>query len=136
MAGSGKLKAGTMVEWLVANWIPISVLAVFACSLLGFFITKGAGFGPYNTSTLVLILVLFVAAMGFFTRILPEGDFGKILFALIGFSAGLFTGSGSDRTTKPKARKTTKPDEKIAPEPEAKITTEPEARISTDDTVS
>ena len=101
-----------MIDWLVTNWIPISVLAVFACSLLGFFITKGSGFGPYNTSTLVLILVLFVAAMAFFTGKLPNGDFSKILFALVGFAAGLFTGSGSKRTSKPNAK--TRTDETVS----------------------
>lgn len=64
---------------------------IFAGVLFCFFRTKAKGFGPYNTSTLIVILVLLVTSAAFMSGKLPGDDLSKILFALIGFASGMFT---------------------------------------------
>lgn len=58
--------------------------------MFGYFKTKLPGFGPYNASTLIVILVLFVSALAYFSGNLSGDDLAKILLALVGFAAGLF----------------------------------------------
>lgn len=64
---------------------------IFSGVLVGFFWTKTTGFGPFNTSTLIAILVLLVATVAFVSGKFSGDDLSKILFALVGFAAGMFS---------------------------------------------
>ncbi len=57
------------------------------------------GFGRYNTSTLILILVLFVATTGFVVGKF-ETQIANLLFAIAGYAGGVLTGQ-TERKDKP-----------------------------------
>lgn len=59
--------------------------------LLGFFKTKEGGFGPFNTSTLVVILVVLITAIFFSQDMVDEKLISNMIFSVIGFAAGIFT---------------------------------------------
>ncbi len=99
-----------MVEWVAQNWLAVSVIVFFVITLFGFLVTMSSGYGPYNTSTLIVILVLFVASVGSSTDKLTGDDLSKLLFALVGFAAGLFTGSSANDTSKNAAKTEGRPD--------------------------
>ncbi len=69
----------------------IVVTAIFAVSLWGFFRTKSPGFGRYTTSLLLLILVLFVAAVAFAGGEIEWPSLANLLFAIAGYAGGLVT---------------------------------------------
>ena len=78
-------------------WIlPVAFAAVFAVVLIGVFKTKTRGFGRYTTSTLILVLVLFIA--GFFALLgkLEAQGLLNILFAVAGYAGGLIVGQAPD----------------------------------------
>ena len=83
------------IPWTTAL-IPWGVLVLFTVVISGIFLTKTAGFGKYTTATLVLTLVLFVAAMAFFTGRVEWQPLGNILFAVAGFAGGLITAKVAD----------------------------------------
>jgi hypothetical protein len=60
-------------------------------ALIGFFITKTKGFGPFNTSAFLILLVLIITSLLYTSCKLDGQTMGNILFAIIGFSGGLFT---------------------------------------------
>lgn len=73
-------------------WLLIAVFVLGLVALGGFFWTKTKGFGRYATSVLLLVLALIISAL-FFTAGRLDGQFmANILFAIIGFAGGLFTG--------------------------------------------
>ena len=74
----------------MADYYVIGLVLIYAGVLFGYFYTKRPGFGPFNTSILILILVLMIASIGFLSDKFQSDDLSKILFALIGFAAGLF----------------------------------------------
>ncbi len=80
-------------------------LSIFLFALAGFFNDKLKGYGPFNTSTLLIILALMVAMIVFLIDKDTSDDIVKIIFAVIGFAAGLFAGKGAD-----KDKKTTPPE--------------------------
>jgi len=53
--------------------------------------TKTQGFGPYNTSVLVLVLVLFVAALASVLHKIEFQPLVSILLAVAGFAGGVLT---------------------------------------------
>lgn len=69
------------IEW--------GVLAVFAGTIFGIFWKQKEGYGPFNTSVLVLALVLFTASMAFFAGKFDTQSFSNILFAVAGYIGGL-----------------------------------------------
>jgi hypothetical protein len=72
-------------------WLILALFIVSLVALIGFFVTKKNGFGPYNTSALLLILVVAVSAL-MFAAARMDGEFlANILFAVVGFAGGLFT---------------------------------------------
>lgn len=75
----------------------IVVTLVFAYALWGYFKSKKEGFGPYNTSSLLLILSLYVGAIVALTPGMKTDYVPQMIFALIGFAAGLFTASATKR---------------------------------------
>lgn len=81
---------------LMTDGLQWGVLAVFAAAIIGVFWTKTKGFGRYTTSTLVLTLVLFVAAMAFMTGKVEWAPLANLLFAVAGFAGGLITAKVND----------------------------------------
>jgi len=84
-------------------YFAIIVTVVFAGTLIGFFIRMSRGFGPHNTSTLVLILVLFVAVLGFVTGKFQD-QMTNLLFAVAGYAGGLFSGKDDRKDSKTDAK--------------------------------
>lgn len=60
--------------------------------LIGFFRTKSEGYGPFNTSTLVINVIVIVTALFFSQGMISEDLMSNMIFAVIGFAAGIFTG--------------------------------------------
>ncbi|MHA1545261.1 MAG: hypothetical protein ACTSUY_02395 [Alphaproteobacteria bacterium] len=67
------------------------VLGVFAIAIIGIFWTKTKGFGKYTTASLILTLVLFIAAMAFLAGKVEWEPMANLLFAVAGFAGGLIT---------------------------------------------
>jgi uncharacterized protein YebE (UPF0316 family) len=61
-------------------------------TVAGFFYTKTAGWGKYSTSTLVLVLALFIAAILLVLGKLESSSFANVLFAIVGYGGGLIAG--------------------------------------------
>lgn len=81
---------------MMDNYLQWGVLSVFIIAIISIFCTKTKGFGKYTTSTLVLTLVLFVAAMGFITGNVEWAPMANLLFAIAGFAGGLITAKANE----------------------------------------
>ena len=81
-------------------WLLLAVFVIGLVALLGFFITKTKGFGRFATSTFLLLLVVVVSALLFAANKLDGQVLANILFAVIGFAGGLFTGKETDAPNK------------------------------------
>jgi hypothetical protein len=57
--------------------------------VIGFFLTKTQGWGTYSSSTLILIVGLFVAAILLILGKIEGITFANALFAVIGYGGGL-----------------------------------------------
>ena len=77
------------MDYNVLLFIAITLLSLVA--LIGFLRTKGPGFGPFNTSALLLILVVSFCALLFLGGKLGSELLGHLFFAVVGFAGGLFT---------------------------------------------
>lgn len=66
------------------------VILALVCAMAIFGCTKKKGFGAYNTSTLIFILVLPIAAALTIIGKIEGPSFVQILMAAIGFAGGLF----------------------------------------------
>ena len=78
------------------DYISLGVILVFAAAIVGIFSTKTPGFGRYNTTALLLALVLFVAAMAFLQGKVEWSPMANILFVVVGFAGGLTAAKTSD----------------------------------------
>jgi uncharacterized protein YebE (UPF0316 family) len=70
----------------------ICLSVVGLVTVIGFFWTKTVGWGKYSTSTLVLILALFIAAILLLLGKLESSSFANVLFAIVGYGGGLIAG--------------------------------------------
>jgi len=69
---------------------PLVVVAlIFGGALIGFFLKMQRGFGPYNTSVLLLLLVLFITSLAFVTGNIEWPSVSGLLLAVAGFAGGL-----------------------------------------------
>lgn len=73
----------------------IGTFILGAIALIGFFITKTKGFGRYATSALLILLATISSVLMFVGGKLEGQIFANIIFAIIGFAGGLFTGKES-----------------------------------------
>ena len=73
------------------DWLLIAIFILGAGSLVGFFVTKKEGFGRFNTSTFLIILVVTLAALLYAAGKLEGQVMANVLFAVFGFAGGLFT---------------------------------------------
>jgi hypothetical protein len=67
----------------------IATTLIFAGVLIGFFVTKKAGWGRYTSALLLLVLVLFVAGLAFATGKIDWPGISGLLLAIAGYAAGL-----------------------------------------------
>jgi len=70
----------------------LAVVLIGLAALIGFFRTKLKGFGRFATSALLMLLVVIVTALFFAAGKLEAPVVANILFAVVGFAGGLFTG--------------------------------------------
>ena len=74
-----------------SNWLTFAVFVIGFVALLGFFSKQKPGFGPYSTSTLLLILVLIFSSLLYVGGKIGDQLLANLLFAVVGFAGGLFT---------------------------------------------
>ena len=80
------------------NWTLVAISAVAIAAILVFARTKTAGFGPYNTSAFLLLVVTSLTAILAAVGKIDRPDAAAILLAIIGFAGGLFAGGrGKER---------------------------------------
>ncbi|MDQ6868961.1 MAG: hypothetical protein M3178_11355 [Pseudomonadota bacterium] len=79
-------------------WLLLAIFVVGLVALIGFFLKMEKGFGPFNTSSLLLLLVVTVTALLFVAGKLEAQVVANIFFAVIGFAGGLFTGKDKKET--------------------------------------
>ncbi len=70
----------------------ICLTALGVATVIGIFSTKTPGWGRYSTSTLLLVLALFVAANFLLIGKIEASVFLNIMFAIIGYAGGLIHG--------------------------------------------
>ena len=74
----------------------IAILIFFGGTVYGIFKTKTPGFGKYTTATVVLTLVLFVAALAFVLGRVEWTPLANLLFAVAGYAGGLVTAKSGE----------------------------------------
>lgn len=72
-------------------WIILAIFVLSLITLVGFMQTKKTGWGPFNTSTLLVTLVLLIASLLYAGGKLSEQVIANVFFATVGFAGGLFT---------------------------------------------
>lgn len=71
-------------------WVLAMFFFVGFVSIIGFFCTKGSGYGRYTTSIFLILLTLILSSILFAARILEGNIMGNVMFSVIGFAGGLF----------------------------------------------
>ena len=79
------------------DWLFISIFLVGIGALIGFFITKKPGYGRFTTSTFLILVTLIVSSLLYSAGKLEPQHFANIVFAVIGFAGGLFTGKDESK---------------------------------------
>ena len=80
-------------------WLFFSISVIGLVAIIGFFVTKTKGYGRYATSTFLILVSLIIAALIFAADKLDRQVMANLLFAVIGFSGGLFTGKEQEKTS-------------------------------------
>lgn len=73
-----------------SNLNSLLVFTLGLTAMLIFYATKKDGFGSYNTATLIIVLVITMSGLLYFSDKLEQVSMTHILFAIIGFAGGLF----------------------------------------------
>jgi hypothetical protein len=73
------------------NWLLIAVFIIGIAAIIGFFVTKTAGFGKFTTSTFLMLLIVILVGLFFSAGMIQPDLLSNVLFAVIGFAGGLFT---------------------------------------------
>lgn len=71
----------------------LAVVLVFGATLCVIWQKMMGGFGPFNTSIILLFLVLFITAIAFVLGKIDWPNVSGLLLAIAGFAGGLFSGS-------------------------------------------
>lgn len=74
------------------SWLMLGVFVIGLAALVGFFMTKTKGFGRFNTSTFLILLAVVISALLYAAGKLDGQIMANLMFAVIGFAGGLFTG--------------------------------------------
>ncbi|MFS1526396.1 hypothetical protein ACL7TT_20315 [Microbulbifer sp. 2304DJ12-6] len=82
-------------------WLMLGIFIVGIIALIGFFKTKTGGYGRFSTSTFLILISIIVSSLLYSAGKLDSQIMANVLFAVIGFAGGLFTGkennSGSSK---------------------------------------
>lgn len=81
-------------------WLILCIFVIGLVSLIGFFVTKTKGYGRYATSTFLILIVVVVASLMYSSGKLEGHVMANLLFAVVGFAGGLFTGKEQECTPK------------------------------------
>lgn len=74
------------------TWNVLSIMFILSLiTIVGFFLTKTAGFGRYTTSACLLIIILFLSAFLCAIDKIEGKVLSNLFFSIIGFAGGLFT---------------------------------------------
>ncbi|MBF0378025.1 MAG: hypothetical protein HQK72_11155 [Desulfamplus sp.] len=73
-------------------WLMLGIFVIGLASLIGFFMTKTKGYGRFATSTFLILIALVVSSLMYAADKLDAQIMANIIFAIIGFAGGLFTG--------------------------------------------
>ena len=76
-----------------SNAALIAVVLVFGATLVIIWKKMKDGFGPFNTSIILLFLVLFITAIAFVIGRIDWPNVSGLLLAIAGFAGGLFSTS-------------------------------------------
>jgi hypothetical protein len=83
-------------------WLMQGVFVVIGLvALIGFFITKTEGYGRFATSTFLILIAIIVSSLLCSARKLDGQIMANIIFSVIGFAGGLFTGKDNVPGTTP-----------------------------------
>jgi anaerobic C4-dicarboxylate transporter len=69
--------------------LSLLVIVVFAIAIWKTFAHMKAGFGPFNTSVVIIILVLFVATTFVLFGKVEWQSVANLIFSIVGFAGGL-----------------------------------------------
>ena len=69
----------------------IAVVVIFGATLFIIWNKMKDGFGPFNTSVILLFLVLFITAVAFVVGRIDWPSVSGLLLAIAGFAGGLFS---------------------------------------------
>lgn len=86
------------------SWLMIGVFVIGLVALAGFFITKTKGYGRFATSTFLILLSVVISALLYAAGKLDGQIMANVLFAVIGFAGGLFTGKDSSNSNNSQAK--------------------------------
>jgi len=78
----------------------IGVFIIGSGALIGFFATKTKGYGRYTTSTFLILVSIVVSSIMYAAGKLDGQIMANVIFAVIGFAGGLFTGKEDQGTNK------------------------------------
>lgn len=85
------------------SWLNlIHVVSIAILGLVSLYVYKktvNGGFGPYNTSTFIIILTITVAGIIGLADGLDNATIGNIFMGVIGFAAGIFAGKNDTNTS-------------------------------------
>lgn len=76
----------------LAEWQLVGTILLGGVAFAGFFRTKEAGYGRFNTSLLLIMTITFLAALLTLGKSVPNDLFGHVVFGVLGFAGGLFVG--------------------------------------------
>lgn len=80
------------------SWLMLGVFVIGLAALVGFFMTKTKGYGRFATSTFLILLAVVISALLYAAGKLDGQIMANVLFAVIGFAGGLFTGKEQSNT--------------------------------------
>ncbi len=78
----------------------LAVVIVFGAVLTVIWKKMTEGFGPFNTSVILLYLVLFITAVAFVLGRIDWPNVSGLLLAIAGFAGGLFSTASKPRNDK------------------------------------
>ncbi len=81
-----------------AAFAGILVFGIYGMCIFGR--TKTEGFGPYNTSTLLILVIIIISAVLLISGALESAAVENILLTALGFAGGLFAANKSSATPK------------------------------------
>ncbi len=91
----------------VEPWVIFLVLALIGTFAIGgYFYKQKSGYGRFNTSTLLLLVVVVFSALLSAAGKLESNALANIFFAIVGFAGGLLTGKSSEKPPQGKTENT------------------------------